>query len=252
VADDGATTTHVWLAGPLPVSPDARPGGEATSAFERRVRSIAEDRDRARTVLAVAISDLMARPVSRVRVDRDGHGRPYLPGYPAIDVTLSRAAGAVGVGVSRGGRIGVDLERLRPVPRRAERFGRAFSRQEWSTISVAAAPDAELLQIWTRKEALLKAIGVGLTVCPREVLGGSELGSDGLELRVRPTVDPLQRRWSIWTFHALAGYVASCAVSTNPTARAASSPHLRLLEGASPQLRYPLHGVLAPEGGRGP
>ncbi len=68
------------------------------------------------------------------------------------------------IAVTRGCEIGVDVEWLRPVEHVRQIAVRSFHAHEQAAIRAAA--DAELsdvfLRCWTRKEAVLKAIGVGL------------------------------------------------------------------------------------------
>jgi 4'-phosphopantetheinyl transferase len=69
------------------------------------------------------------------------------------------------VGVTIGREIGVDVERLREV-RHAEHIARRYFHAA-EIAAIAAAPASErnttFLRIWTGKEALLKALGAGIT-----------------------------------------------------------------------------------------
>ena len=44
------------------------------------------------------------------RIERDKKGKPYFPGYPGIQFNISHTHGAVLVGISSGGAIGVDID----------------------------------------------------------------------------------------------------------------------------------------------
>jgi 4'-phosphopantetheinyl transferase len=113
--------------------------------------------------------DRPAGPVSTGRIcpvcGSDRHGRPYLRGWTgsaAPAISISRTEGATLVAVSSGGPVGVDVERLCGFP-------------DASVADVLLHPTEgpmtprELATTWVRKEALLKASGVGLSVDPRTI-----------------------------------------------------------------------------------
>ncbi|PWJ23315.1 4'-phosphopantetheinyl transferase [Branchiibius hedensis] len=111
----------------------------------------------ARTALAV---ELDVRPHALV-VDRvcrlcgdPRHGKPWLPAAPHVDFNLSHTAGLVVVAVSTVGSVGVDVELA----------DQDLSRLRHLILHPAEeAADDELLRYWVRKEAVLKASGVGLS-----------------------------------------------------------------------------------------
>jgi len=106
----------------------------------------------------------------QLRIERDAHGKPRLlepsdPGsWTTLEFNLSHSGGALLVGVSRGQGLGVDLEsprRARPVLELARRY---FDPAEAKAL--AELPDDRrekaFLQLWTCKEAVLKALGRGI------------------------------------------------------------------------------------------
>lgn len=102
-----------------------------------------------------------------VILEKTETGVPYLAEYPKLSVSISRSDGASMVGVSTAGRVGVDVERMWPI---------AFE----AMLSIVAT-DAErahvltgegydrFFRLWTLKEAVLKAMGVGLSGGPKSV-----------------------------------------------------------------------------------
>ncbi|MEV7414857.1 4'-phosphopantetheinyl transferase superfamily protein [Streptomyces sp. NPDC089919] len=92
-------------------------------------------------------------------------GKPYVAGHPALRVSLSHTAGLSLVAVSRDGPIGVDVERLHPLESPAALQDMVLSRWEaarWPARHPPGEP-GRLLTHWACKEAVLKAIGCGLT-----------------------------------------------------------------------------------------
>ena len=92
------------------------------------------------------------------------HGKPYLRDAPQLQFNLSHSGGVSLVAVALDVEVGVDIERLRPMPdflALAERFlapGDAAALAE----TPAVGREREFFVRWTRTEAMLKARGVGL------------------------------------------------------------------------------------------
>lgn len=137
-------------------------------AHEESARSYAAAHALARN----AIGRLLGREPASLRFDRAcatcgaPHGRPRLLDAPALHLSLSRTPDLVALAVSRSGPVGVDVER-----RQAASFdgfaGVALHPEERATGAVAASPEGAVA--WVRKEAALKALGVGLQVDPASI-----------------------------------------------------------------------------------
>ena len=99
------------------------------------------------------------------------HRKPELA--PPLDrsgwqFNASRSDGLGVYAVTRGRRIGVDVERLRPLPDLGEIAERVFSADERRRLDrLSPAERLEgFFNCWTRKEAYLKATGIGLAGSP--------------------------------------------------------------------------------------
>lgn len=96
-------------------------------------------------------------------------GQPRLSGT-ALATSLSHSGPEVLIAVGRVAMLGVDIERWPPrMP--MERLSPVIcTSEEASGLREMAPPEREraLLQLWTRKEALLKAFGTGLTQAPSD------------------------------------------------------------------------------------
>jgi 4'-phosphopantetheinyl transferase len=84
-------------------------------------------------------------------------GKPYLPLSPEVRFNLSHSHEMALVEVSLAGEVGVDIERLRPLPQFEAIADRFFPPSE-----PAPTDEADFFRRWTRVEAMLKARGVGL------------------------------------------------------------------------------------------
>lgn len=151
-------------------------------AEQERCRCLRSPHDRARFVTgrllarSALAAELGVAPaaialLTRCRACGGPHGKPVLAGkaaHAAIDFSISHAAERVVVATSRDGAIGVDVERIRPVGDLAGPDAGVLADDERCVLG-ALAPDereAAFTRYWTRKEAVLKATGEGLTTPP--------------------------------------------------------------------------------------
>lgn len=142
-----------------------------------RRRRIPDHRDA--RVLAYALHRLLlgsalgCRPAD-VPLHRDGLGCPRLPGDIAC-TSLSHAPGVIALALTTSGPVGVDIEprgRAAVMPGIARCVCHTSEAIELSTLDETARA-AAMLALWVRKEALLKAAGVGLAV-PMESFAAPE------------------------------------------------------------------------------
>jgi 4'-phosphopantetheinyl transferase len=133
---------------------------------------------RRRNVANEALLDLLSRrlgcPADELAVVTAPGGKPRLRGTP-LAFNLSHAGGEGLIGIGVGIEIGVDLEVFRPVPE-SEAFAREYlavsELDTWIRLPVVER-DRWLLECWTRKEACLKARGVGLGLAPASIPAGA-------------------------------------------------------------------------------
>ena len=137
-------------------------------------------------------------------------GKPELAG-PARGLgsfNLSHSGARALVGLARGTEIGVDVEAIRPLPD-ALRIARAhFSSDEVAALAATASTDIEraFFGLWTRKEAVVKALGAGLS-----------LPLDRFSVTVPPAAPRLLRMdgpggWTLADVETGAGTVGTVAV----------------------------------------
>lgn len=134
------------------------------------------------------------------------HGRPRVRASDGLQFSLSRSGDVVMIAVS-GDRIGVDVERV-PSLTEALDLGPVLHPDEWALVQAAPSTQAARVfaRIWTRKEAYLKALGVGLN----RDLALDYVGVDG--------VDEGPSGWALEVVPVPEGYAATVA---SATARAA-------------------------------
>jgi len=160
------------------------------------------EHDRRRYVAAhAALRRVLAartgRPPAALELQVGEHGKPWLAGVPHCAFSLSRSDDRALIALADEGEIGIDLERVRPLPDLDALVQRCLARSERDEVD-GLAQDARalaFLERWTRKEACLKALGTGLLVEPSTFAVGRGAAIDTVsvatpsgprELRVQP------------------------------------------------------------------
>lgn len=98
--------------------------------------------------------------VGKFRVEVGEHGKPYLTDYPHIHFNISHCQKAIAVVVSDQP-VGIDVESFR-------HFGnglldKTMNSAEKAEILASEVPEEVFAAYWTRKEAVFKLIGTGIT-----------------------------------------------------------------------------------------
>ncbi len=88
------------------------------------------------------------------------NGKPGIVGHPEIHFNLSHCNEAV-ICVTDDSLIGVDIESVKAFDEEVARY--AMNDDELEQIYQAPRPDVAFTRLWTRKEAILKQSGQGLT-----------------------------------------------------------------------------------------
>lgn len=116
----------------------------------------------ARACLRSALERLTHVAAREIRFDYGRRGKPLLPGGPSF--SLSHSGERVLIAVSARGRVGVDVERIRPVRRLEALAARwlAPGERAWLAAAGEGGVEAAFFDVWTRKEAFAKALGSGL------------------------------------------------------------------------------------------
>jgi len=120
----------------------------------------------ARGTLRVLLGDLLGERPGSVPIEVGPGGKPRLAdaGH-RLGFNVSHSGDLALICIAEGVEVGVDLEALRPVPGAVEIAQRRFAPAEARFVEEgeAAEVDRRFLTCWTRKEALAKATGAGLS-----------------------------------------------------------------------------------------
>ena len=141
------------------------------------------------------------------------YGKPALTGTGAghLEFNLTHSGQLALVVVAHSAEVGIDVEIVRPMPdalRLAERF---FSTGEIAALNQMAPAEqaGAFLNLWTRKEALAKATGVGIanSLARFEIAPGAEAKVKAIDGDAR-----LAAPWTLHSFTPAPGYIAAVAV----------------------------------------
>jgi 4'-phosphopantetheinyl transferase len=144
---------------------------------QARAQRFVFDRDQRRFAHAhIALNQLLCAytglAVHQLPISLNSHGKPQLPAGLNLGFNLSHSGDCGLIALSRHRHVGVDLELMDDTPRdRHELAASVFTPQEQQALLATPPTQHEhaFLTAWTRKEAVLKALGVGLTMHPNQV-----------------------------------------------------------------------------------
>ena len=192
----------------------------------RRARALRRAADRRRHVAARALvrtvlSGYLSPAAQDWRFVADAHGRPQLsPEHrlPELQFNIAHTAGLVVLAVTVGGALGVDVETPR---RRTDTVAleRYFAPEERAALEAlpAAARRRGFFEVWTLKEAYLKARGLGLRV-PLESFAFEFGAPAGVTLQVTAACADTPQRWALAQLSLRGRYLlALCAERRTPS-----------------------------------
>ncbi|MBO9513590.1 MAG: 4'-phosphopantetheinyl transferase superfamily protein [Variovorax sp.] len=185
-------------------------------------------RDRERFVAAhVALRQVLAAhtaiEASRLEFVAGASGKPALVRPAGVPFNLSHSHSVALIAIGTGAAdIGIDVEVLRPMPDAEAMAASYFTAAEQRALAAVppALRDRAFLTCWTRKEACLKAVGLGLGVDTRSF----EAGVDTRARDVQIPVDHGTARVEVLSFDggddvvcAMARALRACATAARPT-----------------------------------
>jgi len=125
--------------------------------------------------------------------------RPYLEKGP--DFNISHSGNRVACVLGKTGRVGLDLEEIRPLA--IQDFRGQFTAVEWAAITGAPEPMRVFYHYWTAKESIIKADGRGLNI-----------PLDQLVIDHATSIDLAEQHWKILRIDAWEGYVCHLATES--------------------------------------
>lgn len=98
------------------------------------------------------------------------YGRPYFSN--GIDFNISHSGGFIACAFTTTGKIGIDIEEVRPIS--IQDFRNIFHDDEWNDITTSSHVEHVFFHYWTIKEAIVKADGKGLNIPLKKIFVKNE------------------------------------------------------------------------------
>jgi 4'-phosphopantetheinyl transferase len=209
---------HLWCAA-LGDFCSELPRFHATLSPEERERArklhFSDDRDAfvmCRGILRQLLAQYLGRDAATIAFAYGRSGKPEITGlqdHCPLHFNVSRSGAIVVYAMTAAGPVGVDVERVRPVPEFDDIASRFFNPGDASMLRTLPA-DVQMeafFACWTCKEAFVKATGDGIARDP----GLSRLDP---ERHAHPSVEGEPRRadaWQFQLFRPAPGYLATLA-----------------------------------------
>jgi 4'-phosphopantetheinyl transferase len=177
------------------------------------------DRDRHRFVIARGllrrfVGHYIGMPGETIRFAYGSFGKPYLPasaGQAQLEFSLSHSGDWALVGFAHGRGIGVDLEEVRAMADYRELAAANFAPAEVK--SLLELPERQQIDgfftCWTRKEAYVKALGLGLSLDLATFVVSVEPG-EGVEI---VPASPTAVAHQVWGMRPLQNFWAAAAIA---------------------------------------
>jgi 4'-phosphopantetheinyl transferase len=167
-----------------------------------------------RTALRNILGDYLDLPPYEVEVCSGPYGKPFVAQSVAgqsVQFSASHSFGLAVIAVTTGSAVGVDVERLRPLPGwwQVVQMGFSSAEQAWLRSVPQSDQLVEFFIAWTMKEACAKACGMGLRLDVRTVEVAVE--QKGTPLPVRIGNGSVTNLWSLRPV-PLAGHALALAV----------------------------------------
>ncbi len=212
---------HLWRIR-LATTLTDRQGEILTEAELRRAAKLRFVADRRRFIarraaLRQVLSRYLQVPADTIAFDVNAHGKPSIKAPPAHVETLSFNASSCDdlalIVIALNRRIGVDVERINLPPDDVEVARQFLSEKELEEFAglQGTTRAQRFFAMWTGKEAVLKALGTGLSLSPRLI--ELAVDDDGC-----PAISSLEgtlhntKRWSLHSVSPETGYLGAIAI----------------------------------------
>ncbi|MBD3883318.1 4'-phosphopantetheinyl transferase superfamily protein [Phormidium tenue FACHB-886] len=207
---------HLWR---IQLDQPIGPAGFAVLSADERQRADryrrAQDRQHfvvGRARLRQVLGQYLAIDPAELQFGYGDRGKPFLVSAPELQFNVSHSHGLALYAVRRDRQVGVDVEylprALSEVEALAQRF---FSPVEYKNLVALPIAQRQLafLQLWTCKEAVLKAIGTGLSGLEQVEIPQWSLAKAAHQLT---TAGSPSTTWSVLHLEPAADYVGALAI----------------------------------------
>lgn len=177
---------------------------------QKKSESFVKDEDRNRFIISrIYVRKLLASYLKNqpgeLKFKYSDQRKPSLEDYPMTNFNISHSGDYVVIGFANKWSVGVDVELMNPHVDLYNMIINCMSTIEVSVILNSEMPRQTFYKYWTRKESLLKGIGIGLTDRIKDINC-----NDGLNL-VPIEFSGFASSWKVWSFEMEDLYSVSIA-----------------------------------------
>ena len=169
----------------------------------------------ARAALRRLLADTLRCEADAIRFDADAQGRPFLvdPIDSTLDFNVSHSEAMAAIAIARGGRVGVDVEWHGRDTALRDLVPEVMGARESALLATLEGDEftRAFFGCWTRKEALVKAHGIGISFPLRNI----DIPTAASGRAIRATLGP-DSIWSVSTFAPQPDYTLSVALAGEP------------------------------------
>ena len=117
-----------------------------------------------RAMLRLGLGWYLGQNPRRIVLRAGRFGKPYLASGAGLYFNVAHSAGLGAIAFSARGEVGIDVEAENRSVEAMDIASAYFTARETALVAAATGPDRlkAFLRIWTRKEAVLKAVGCGI------------------------------------------------------------------------------------------
>lgn len=207
----------------LDLAPDSVKLAESTlSANEsQRAARFRFDKDRHRFAVShIALRDILSHYLhiepEKINFTVGEYGKPAIKSDLNLDFNLSHSGDYALIAIARGHKIGIDVERFRPEMELEKIARRFFSEKENAELMSLKSGQqrAGFFNCWTRKEAYIKAHGLGLSL-PLDSFDVSLTPNEPTLLRAIRSNTHEASRWTLLSLDIDSQYAGAVAVEGN-------------------------------------
>jgi len=170
----------------------------------------------AHAILRNVLSRYIDQAPEKIIFKKTQYGKPFLADSD-LQFNLSHSNERVLVAVSMHHRVGIDVEFMQTNHRFDDLVQRFFSVEEQQEYALYTSEEAKRLAFyrgWTRKEAYLKATGLGLSFPLDQFAVSLEQSEKHALLRVKDDTS-VRTKWTVLSYDVDADYLASLAIEAS-------------------------------------
>jgi 4'-phosphopantetheinyl transferase len=164
---------HIWQVTSHPAAAQLEQFKRALSETELskipffEIESVRESYVIGQGALRILLSSYLEIPPNLVEIGRRRKGKPYSIDDPGLYFNMSNSGGLAAIAFSRDSEVGIDIERIRPLPDLDDMITMNFTASEIRFINTRPKEKINrFFRFWTVKESYLKAIGEGMRLTP--------------------------------------------------------------------------------------